>query len=35
MQIQWSKPGQKVKVKLEDEVVVAVVESLHFIGSCF
>ena len=35
MQIQWSnlvKPGQKVKVKLKDELVAAVVENSHFIS---
>ena len=35
MQIQWSnlvKPGQKIKVKLKNEVVAAVVESSHFIS---
>ena len=34
MQIQWStfvKPGQKIKIKLKNEVVAAVVESSHFI----
>ena len=33
--LQWSnlvKPGQKVKVKLKDELVAAVVESSHFIS---
>ena len=35
MQIQWSNlvnPGQKIKVKLKNEVVAAVVESSHFIS---
>ena len=35
MQIQWSnlvKPGQKVKVKVKDELVATVVESSHFIS---